>query len=272
MPSKNLKSQSANLKATTQSSKVSKKDTKVVAKSSKVAKKKTEEKVEVTVPVQLKTARKKVAGAVTADVYDIKGKVIETITLPAEIFGAKVNSSLMAQAVRVYLANQRRGTASTKTRGEVEGSTRKIYKQKGTGRARHGSMRAPIFVHGGIAFGPKPRDYSLNLPRKMKKAALSSALSAKVKEGKMRIVTGLEKLEPKTKLMVEVIKNLGINDRKIMLVLSDKTENVKRAARNIERVNITSANQLNTYSILNNNVLLVSKVSLESIEKVFKGE
>ena len=113
------------------------------------------------------------------DVFDIKGKNVGSISLPESIFKAKVNPQVVAQAVRVYLANQRQGTSSTKTRGEVQGSTRKIYRQKGTGRARHGSIRAPIFVHGGVAFGPKPRDFSLKIPSKIKQQALFSAFSSK---------------------------------------------------------------------------------------------
>jgi large subunit ribosomal protein L4 len=115
-------------------------------------------------------------------VYDLKGAIAESLTLPKEIFGAKINNSLMAQAVRVYLANQRRGTLKTKSRGEVAISTRKIYRQKGTGRARHGAKSAPIFVGGGIAFGPKPRDFSMKLNQNMRRVALFSALSAKLRD------------------------------------------------------------------------------------------
>lgn len=207
------------------------------------------------------------AQKIMADVYDTKGKVVETIKLPAEIFGAKINKKLIAQAVRVYLANQRRGTSSTKSRGEVQGSSRKIYRQKGTGRARHGSLRAPIFVHGGIAFGPKPRDYSLEMPKKMKKAALFSALSSKVKDGELKIVAGLEKITPKTKKMVEIIKNLDLNNQKLLIVLPERDENIDRAARNIEGLNMIMANQLNTYEVLNCRALLLTKDSIELMSK-----
>src|SRR6266404_5428662 len=133
------------------------------------------------VSVSKKTTEKAYA-TVSVAVVGIDGKVSGKVSLPGEMFGEKVNKALLAQAVRVYLANQRQGNASTKTRGEVDGSTAKIYRQKGTGRARHGSKRAPIFVKGGIVFGPKPRDFSLSLPQKMKRKALFSALSAKVKD------------------------------------------------------------------------------------------
>src|SRR5579885_383385 len=139
------------------------------------------------------------------DVYGIDRKVSGKVSLPHVIFGEKVNKQLLAQAVRVYLANKRQGTVSTKTRGEVDGSTRKIYRQKGTGRARHGSVRAPIFVHGGVVHGPKPRDYSLNLPKKMRRKALFSALSAKLQDGQIKVVAGFEKLEPKTKAFISAI-------------------------------------------------------------------
>lgn len=213
----------------------------------------------------------------TVEVFDIKGKATQKIELPKEIFEAKINPKLMAQAVRVYLANQRVGTASTKTRGEVRGSTRKIYRQKGTGRARHGSLRAPIFVHGGLAHGPKPRDYSLKLSKKMKKAALFSALTSKLKKKEIKVISGLEKIEPKTKLMLEAIKNLNLNDKnkKILLVVpKTKNEwlNATRAARNIKGIAIAEANGLNTFQVLNSRILLVIRESIDSIEKSFLGK
>ncbi len=205
------------------------------------------------------------------DVFDTAGKIVESLELPSEIFGAKINALLMAQAVRIYLANQRRGTVSTKTRGEVHGSSRKIYRQKGTGRARHGSIRAPIFVHGGRVFGPKPRDYSLILPQKMKRAALFSALSEKVKNGELKVLAGLEKITPKTKEMVAVIRNLGVADKKkkILLVMPGEVEEVKKAARNIEGVELTSANRLNTHDVLNNKTILLMKDAIGVVEQTF---
>src|SRR3990170_6251019 len=134
-------------------------------------------------------------------VVGVDGKTKSKIQLPKELFGAKVNKALLAQAVRVYLANQRTGNAATKTRGEVEGSTRKIYRQKGTGRARHGAIRAPIFVGGGIVFGPRPHDFHLDFPKKMKRRALGSALTSKLGSGDVIVVSGLSDLEPKTKYM-----------------------------------------------------------------------
>lgn len=215
---------------------------------------------------------KKSTGSTKVDVYDVKGKVLETIELSKEIFGEKENKQLISQAVRVYLANQRKGTASTKTRGEVRGSTRKIYRQKGTGRARHGSVRAPIFVHGGIVSGPKPRDFSLKFPKRMKRKALFCALSSKLKAGEIKIVSGLLKIEPKTKKMVEVLENLKLSNGKILLILPKDCENLKRAARNIRNIEYISAFNMNTYSVLNNKGMLFARESIEEFEKTLKGE
>ena len=253
MPSKKLKTQSVKGE--------SKPTKKMVVKKPKVN-------LVTKTPVAKQTKRK---NKLEIDIYDIKGRVVEAIALPQEIFGAKINNQLMSQAVRVYLANQRRGTASTKTRGEVAGSTRKIQRQKGTGRARHGSIRAPIFVHGGVVFGPKPRDYSLKLSKKMRKVALFSALSAKVKDGGIKVVSGLEKITPKTKFMISVLQKLGLlnKNEKILLVLPKKLEEIQRAARNIQNVEIIYAYQLNTYDILRNKTLFLLKDSIVALEKHF---
>ncbi len=210
-------------------------------------------------------------GKLTADVLDLKGKVTGKISLPEEIFGAKINKPLIAQAVRVYLANQRSGTASTKTRGEVEGSTRKIYRQKGTGRARHGSIRAPIFVHGGIVGGPEPRDYSLRFPKKMKRMALLGAITDKFNNSGIKILEGLEKIEPKTKNFIGVIDSLGFNQetKKILVIQAMETENLKRAARNVEGISLTTTQRLNTYEVLNNRQLLFMKGAIEELNKRF---
>lgn len=210
-------------------------------------------------------------------VFDTKGKVAASMSLPKEIFGIEVNTQLMTQAVRVYLANQRRGTLKTKSRGEVNISTRKIYRQKGTGRARHGAASAPIFVGGGIAFGPKQRDFSLKLSKKMRRLALFSALSSKLKDGEVRIVTGLEKLEPKTKIMVGVIENLSLNEKKKQILLvtpknGKDFENVVKASRNIEGVSVIPSNLLNTYEVLANKQILFMKNSIDSVKETFLKE
>ncbi len=226
--------------------------------------------------VKKKTTKKTVKkiDGLAIDVYNVKGKIIDKISLPKEIFAAKINPILMAQAVRVYLANHRAGSASTKTRGEVKGSTRKIYRQKGTGRARHGGIRAPIFVGGGVVSGPTPQDYSLKLPKKMKRAALFSAISEKTRDKAIIVIDGLEKILPKTKSFVEVLHNVNLNGgKKILLILpksEDKeVENVKRASRNIERLTTTLAGLLNTYDVLNNSALLLMKESIPVLQKTF---
>jgi large subunit ribosomal protein L4 len=226
------------------------------------------------VVVAKKAAQTEVHHSMSLTVYDLKGVADGRISLPEEIFGAKINNSLMAQAVRVYLANQRRGTLKTKSRGEVSISTRKIYRQKGTGRARHGAASAPIFVGGGIAFGPKPRDFSMKLNQNMRKLALFSALSAKLKDGEIKLITGLEKIEPKTSKMTQVIAHLELNSKKQqLLVVTPKSgadfENVVKAARNIEGVNVVSANQLNTYEVLANSKLLFMKNAIDSLKETF---
>lgn len=206
-------------------------------------------------------------------VYGVDGKSSGTIALPEEIFGAQINTPLMNQAVRVYLANQRSGTHRTKSRGEVDGSTRKIYRQKGTGRARHGGIRAPIFVGGGVAHGPKQRDYSLSLPKKMRRLALFSALTYKLQNDAIRVMSGLDALEPKTRVFA---KTLGTVDeskkKKVLLILAGKTENVEKAARNIEGVTYCSASQLNTYDVLNTRTILIAKEALETMKNTFVKE
>lgn len=226
--------------------------------------KKAEKKVEVKVSKAIKTPKTtKMESALTVVVYDIKGKEVGTIELPKEVFGAKINPVLMAQAVRVYLANQRQGDANTKTRGQVDGSTRKIYRQKGTGRARHGGVRAPIFVGGGIAHGPKIKEYALSLSKKMKKAAVISALSQMVKDGKIKVISGFDKIEPKTKIAAQALSTMNV--KKALLVMPKHSDNVLRAARNIEKVKVVSAALLTTYDILNAGTLVLMKEAIEVI-------
>lgn len=205
------------------------------------------------------------------EVFNTKGEVVEKLVLPKEIFAAKINESLMAQAVRVYLANQRQGTASTKTRGEVAGSGRKIWRQKGTGRARHGDRYAPIFVGGGIAFGPKMRDYSLKMPKKMRRAALFSSLTSKFEEKAIFVIADLNNLKPKTKEMVKIRENLKLKS-KTLLILPKKKENIILAGRNIPELSLISADLLNTYEVLNHRKLLFTKEAIEILKKTFLKE
>lgn len=206
----------------------------------------------------------------TLDVFGIDGKVTGSVSLPEEMFGEKVNKALVAQAVRVYMANQRQGNASTKTRGEVDGSTRKIYRQKGTGRARHGSVRAPIFVKGGIVFGPKPRDFGLTMPAKMKRKALFSALSGKLQDGNVTVIDGFSKMEPKTKQFVAVLQKMSLQDTKnLLLVTAKESENVQRAVKNVPGVSFIAANRVNTYQIVKSTKVLFMHGAIEEMKNTF---
>lgn len=197
-------------------------------------------------------------------VVDTDGKPAGKMTLPHDLFAVKVNKPLLAQAVRVYLANQRSGSASTKTRGEVEGSTRKIYKQKGTGRARHGGIRAPIFVGGGIVFGPKPRDYSLKFPKVMKKVALASALTSQLADGNIIVVDGLGKLTPKTKFMAKALAAVGTSAN-TLLVTTQKADGVVRASRNLAGVDTIGAVSLNAYTLISHKKIVFMKEAIKEI-------
>ena len=205
------------------------------------------------------------AVGLSAPVYSLSGRVSGTLSLPKEIFGKEVNKKLLAQALRVYSTNQKIFTGSTKTRGEVEGSTAKIFRQKGTGRARHGSIRAPIFVGGGIVFGPRPRSVRLDLPKKMKKAALLSALSSKASEKVVVGVTGFEKATGKTKEIVNLMDKIN-GGKSALIVISDKMNNVVRATHNIPDTDVLSVNQLNAFEVLRHQFLVISKEALETLK------
>ena len=197
------------------------------------------------------------------NLYNLKGENAGKVELPKSLFGGVVSARLMAQAVRVFLANQRQSGAKVKTRGEVARSTRKIYRQKGTGRARHGSKGAPIFVGGGVAHGPTgEQNYRLEMSKKMRKAALRSALTSKLKKKEIWVVTELDKVRGKTKEIEGLLASLKITG-KVSLVLPKKWEKVERAARNIRGVKLLLVKQLNTYAVLNGGKLIWAKESLE---------
>lgn len=209
------------------------------------------------------------------DLFDTQGKVVGKIVLPKEIFNVKISEKLIAQAIRVYLANQRQGNASVKTRAEVIGSRRKIWRQKGTGRARHGDRYAPIFVGGGVAHGPKPRDFSLKLAKKMKKKALFGALSLKVKEKAVIVAQDLGKIKPKTKEMIKVLANLKLETKnsklkeKALLVVSKDQENIILAGNNLENLKVYQADLLNPYLVLAFKKLVLMKEAIPLLEKTF---
>ncbi len=245
---------------------VSKKAAKVPAKKAAGTALKTKVQKTVSVAASKKVKAVKVDG-LNAQVFGTDGKEVGTLSLPSEVFGVKINTQLMSQFVRVYLANQRAGGANTKTRGEVEGSTRKIYKQKGTGRARHGNIRAHIFVGGGVAFGPVTHDFSLTMPTKMKRKALASALTSQLKEGAITIVEGFEKLELKTKTIASSLKALGVEGRSL-IVLSANASGVSRIARNIEDISIVPATSLNTYDVLTHKHIVIMKDAVALVQEI----
>lgn len=197
-------------------------------------------------------------------VYSLTGRASGTLVLPKEIFGKVVNKKLLAQALKVYMTNQKSLLGSTKTRGEVEGSTAKVWRQKGTGRARHGSIRAPIFVGGGITFGPQSRKVRLDLPKKMKKTALLAALSAKAKDKEVVGLTGLEKASGKTKEMINLLKK--VNVKSALIITAEQADNVVRAVRNIPGVDVLPVNQINAYEVLRHHQLLVTKEAVGKLK------
>ena len=201
------------------------------------------------------------------DVLDMKGKKVKDIELNENVFGVDVNDIVVHTALVNYLANQRQGTGSTKTRAEVRGGGRKPWRQKGTGRARQGSIRAPQWMKGGIALGPKPRSYKYAIPKKMRKLALKSVLASKVEEKELIVVDKLELKEIKTKEMVKVLNNL--NTKKALIVLSEKNLNVQASARNIENVKTTLVNTINVFDLLKYDNLVVTEDAIKKLEEVY---
>ena len=201
-------------------------------------------------------------------VLDTKGKTVEDITLNKDVFDAETNDKILRQYLRVYQMNQRQGTSSTKTRSEISGGGRKPWPQKGTGRARHGSIRSPIWRTGGISHGPKPKNWSLNLPKKMKKNAIISALSYAASKGKPIIVDKIDIRKPKTKKFVEIIEKLKLGG-KILLVLDEKNENVYKSARNIEKVKVSLVDNLNAYDLLNADYIVILKKAVEKLQEKY---
>ena len=206
----------------------------------------------------------------TLTVLDTTGKKTDSIDLDAKVFDGVVNTALMHQAVVTYLANQRRGLASTKTKGEVSGGGKKPWKQKGTGRARSGSTRSPLWKGGGKIFGPLPHSYHKDLPKRMKNLALKSALNAKVRDNEMFIINDLTVSSPKTKNFSAIIKNLKLEDKKIRFVVEKIDKNLKLSSRNIGKVFINTISDVNTYDTLNCKTLIFTKNALKNVETRIK--
>jgi len=200
--------------------------------------------------------------------YDINGSQVGDVELNDGIFGIEVNNHAMYEAVKNYLANQRQGTQSAKTRGEVRGGGRKPWRQKGTGRARQGSIRSPQWKGGGVVFAPKPRDYSYKIPKKVKRLALKSALTSKVNDNEIIVVDNLNISEAKTKEMVKVLGNLNAA-KKTLIVIPERDEKVVRAAKNIEGVKTSYVNTINVYDLLNCDSFVITKAAVNKVEEVY---
>jgi large subunit ribosomal protein L4 len=202
----------------------------------------------------------------SVDIIDLSNKKVGTLDLADEVFGAPVNENLLYEAVRHYLAGTRRGTASTKTRHEVAGSGKKLWKQKGTGRARMGSIRSPLWRHGGTTHGPQPRDYSYKLPRKMLLGALRSALSAKLRDGELRVVSEFAISEPKSKGMRKTLDALEAS-RTILLVDNSANKNLELASRNLEGVKLVASREVNVYDLLGHKHVLLSQEAAKKLSE-----
>ena len=202
------------------------------------------------------------------DVYDIKGKKVSDVELAEAIFGIEPNEAIVHSVLVNYLANQRQGTQSTKTRAEVRGGGRKPWRQKGTGRARQGSIRAPQWIKGGIALGPKPRSYKYTVNKKEKRLAIKSILSSKVLENELVVVDSLDLKEIKTSKMAKALTNLKV-EGKSLIVLPEKNENVQKSARNIEGVKTSLVNTINVYDLLKYKNLIITLDTVKKLEEVY---
>ena len=202
------------------------------------------------------------------DVYDINGKKVKELELNEAVFGIEPNEAIVHSVLKNYLANQRQGTQSTKTRSEVSGGGRKPWRQKGTGRARQGSIRAPQWIKGGIALGPKPRSYKYTVNKKERQLAVKSVLSSKVLENELVVVDSLPLNDIKTKEMVKALSNLKV-EGKALIMLPEKNEKVQKSARNIEGVKTTLVETINVYDLLKYNKLVVTEDTVKKLEEVY---
>jgi large subunit ribosomal protein L4 len=201
-------------------------------------------------------------------VYSLNGEVVEQIELSQAIFALPFNEAVVHQAMARQLANRRQGTASTKTRGEVSGSTRKLYAQKHTGRARRGDIKSPLLRGGGVVFGPKPRTYRQSMPKKMRRLALKCLLSAKVREGNIKLVQGLDLEGPKTKGVINVLSSLGI-DSPTLILTAQSTPNVVKSAANLPEVKVLPSALINVLDLLSYEMLVATVPAIRSIEQIW---
>jgi len=202
------------------------------------------------------------------DIINVSGQVVGALELSEHIFGAEVNEAVLHEVVKNYLANQRQGTQSAKTRAEVRGGGRKPFRQKGTGNARQGTIRAPHFVGGGVVFAPKPRDYSYRLPKQVKRVAMMSALSAKVANNELIVLDELQMDAAKTKEMIKILANIKAG-KKSLVVLPEVDRNVVLSARNLQGVRTELVSTMNVYQILNHGSFIATKKAIEKIQEVY---
>lgn len=203
----------------------------------------------------------------TLDLFNKEGQKVGDVELNENIFGVEINTDAMHQVVVAQLANKRQGTKAAKTRAEVRGGGIKPWRQKGTGRARQGSIRSPQWIHGGIVFAPKPRDFRVSVPKSMRRVAFKSALSAKVDANEMIVIDSLEFDSPKTKAMLAVLK--AFDAKKTLVVVAESNENVYKSTRNIPGVQVSPVNNLNVYDILKYEKFIVTKDAVSKIEEVY---
>lgn len=201
-------------------------------------------------------------------IFDREGGQVGDLDLMEGVFAAEIKPGLMHDAVVAQLRGKRQGTSSTKTRNEVKGGGRKPWRQKGTGRARHGSIRSPIWVGGGITFGPKPKEYRNRLPKKVKKQALRSAFSAKVAEEKFLVLDQLSLEAPRTKNVISLLQNLKLEGEKVLLLIADRDENIYKSARNIPGVKTMIASAINIFDLLNHEYIVATKDAVSLVEEV----
>jgi len=205
---------------------------------------------------------------VKAEVYDLNGEVVEQIELNEAVFALPLNQAVVHQAMVRQLANGRQGTASAKTRGEVTGSTRKLYAQKHTGRARRGDIKSPLLRGGGVTFGPKPRSYRQSMPKKMRRLALKCLLSAKIREGNIRLLRELDFQEPKTKDMLNVLSSLGI-DSSALIVTAQSAPNITRSAANLTDIKVVPSALINVLDLLSYEMLVATVPAVRNIEEIW---
>lgn len=207
----------------------------------------------------------------TVTVYKTDGSEAGTVELPDEIFGIEPNVTAIYHVTKAHLANKRQGNASTKLRGEVNLSKQKLYRQKGTGRARAGSANSPLWVGGGIAFGPKPRSYSQKNNRKLRKIALMSAYSIKAREDKIKVVEEFSMEKPRTKEVAGILKALGLDGEKTTFLIGAKDDVLNKSTKNIPKLNLEMAENANTYDVMNSDVLLLTKSAVDKMITVLLG-